>query len=119
MRGLVVNKKTKARLDKNMRIKKGDKVKILSGKDKGKAGKVLQIFNKRNKISIEGANLLFKNMRPKKQGEKGQRIQFPAPISIGNVTLVCPKCNKTTRLGFKILENKKKVRVCKKCKEII
>ena len=102
-----------------MKIKKGDKVKILAGKDKGKTGKVLQVFIERNKISVEGINLLFKNMRPKKQGEKGQRIQFPAPLAISNVALVCPKCNKITRVGYKVLENKKKVRTCKKCKEII
>lgn len=102
-----------------MNIKKGDKVKILSGKDKGKTGKVLQIFNKKNKISVEGANLLFKNMRPKKQGEKGQKIQFPAALPVGNVVLVCPRCSKNTRISFKILENKKKVRICKKCKEVI
>ena len=102
-----------------MKIRKGDKIKVLSGKDKGKTGKVLQVFNKRDKVSVEGINLLFKNMRPKKQGEKGQRIQFPAPIAVDNIALVCPKCNKTTRVGYKILENKKKVRICKKCKEII
>jgi len=102
-----------------MNIKKGDKVKILSGKDKGKTGKVLQIFNKKNKISVEGANLLFKNMRPKKQGEKGQKIQFPAALPVSNVVLVCPRCSKNTRVSFKILENKKKVRICKKCKEVI
>ena len=99
-----------------MKIKKNDKVKILAGKDKGKTGKVLQVFVKRNKISIEGINLLFKNMRAKKQGEKGQRIQFPAPLAVSNVALVCPKCNKITRIGYKVLENKKKVRTCKKCK---
>jgi large subunit ribosomal protein L24 len=102
-----------------MNIKKGDKVKILAGKDKGKTGKVLQVFNKKDRISVEGINLLFKNMRPKKQGEKGQRIQFPAPMQISNISLVCPKCGKITRVGYKILENKKKARICKKCKEII
>jgi len=102
-----------------MNILKGDKVKVLSGKDKGKTGKVLQIFSKRNKVSVEGINLLFKNMKPKKQGEKGQKIQFPAPIEVSNITLICPKCNKNTRVGFKVLESKKKVRICKKCKEII
>lgn len=102
-----------------MKIRKGDKVKVLTGKDEGKTGKVLQIFNKRNKVSIEGVNLLFKNMRPKKQGEKGQRIQFPAPLAISNVALVCSRCNKVTRPGNKILANQKKVRICKKCKEII
>lgn len=102
-----------------MNIKKGDKIKILSGKDKGKTGKVIQIFNKKNKVSVEGLNLLFKNMRPKKQGEKGQRIQFPAPINVSNVILVCPKCGKAVRISYKILENRKKARVCRKCKEII
>jgi len=102
-----------------MKIKKGDKVKILAGKDKGKTGKVLQVFSGRNKISIEGVNLLFKNMRPKKQGEKGQRIQFPAPMAVSNIVLLCPKCGQAARIGHKILESKKKVRICKKCKEII
>jgi len=102
-----------------MKVKKGDKVKVLTGKDEGKTGKVLQIFNKRNKVSVEGVNLLFKNMRPKKQGEKGQRIQFPAPLAISNIALVCSRCNKVTRPGYKILANQKKVRICKKCKEII
>ena len=102
-----------------MNIKKGDKVKVLTGKDKGKIGKVLQVFNKKDKVSVEGANLLYKNMRPKKQGEKGQRIQFPAAVKVSNLALVCPKCSKTTRVTYQILDNKKKVRVCKKCKEII
>ncbi len=102
-----------------MKIRKGDKVKVLTGKDEGKTGKVLQIFNKRNKVSVEGVNLLFKNMRPKKQGEKGQRIQFPAPLAMSNVALACPRCNKITRPGYKILANQNKVRICKKCKEII
>ncbi|HLC90101.1 MAG TPA: 50S ribosomal protein L24 [Patescibacteria group bacterium] len=102
-----------------MNIKKGDKVKILAGKDQGKIGKILQVFPKRQRVSVEGINLLYKNLRPRKQGEKGQRIQFPAPLTISNVALVCPKCGKLTRVGYKILENKNKVRICKKCKEII
>lgn len=102
-----------------MKIKRGDKIKVLAGKDKGKTGKVLQVFTQRNKISVEGINLLFKNVRPRKQGESGQRIQFPAPFSVSNVALICPKCGKVTRLGYKILENKKKIRICKKCKETV
>lgn len=102
-----------------MKIRKGDKVKVLAGKDKGKTGKVLQVFVKRDRVSVEGVNLLFKNMRPKKQGEKGQRIQFPAALKLSNLALVCPKCGQAVRPGCKILENKKKVRVCRKCKEII
>jgi len=109
-----------------MKIKQGDKVKILTGKDKGKTGKVLQVFSVANKASIEGLNLLIKHMRPRKQGEKGQRIEFPAPMELSNVILVCPKCGRPTRVGRKYIEifknekkEKKKVRVCKKCKEVM
>jgi len=109
-----------------MKIKKGDKVKILAGKDKGKIGKVLQVFESANRASIEGLNLLVKHMRPRKQGEKGQRIEFPAPMNLSNVILVCTKCDKPTRVGYKYLEvtkndikQNKKVRICKKCKQVI
>lgn len=105
-----------------MKIKKGDKVKILSGKDKGKIGKVLQVFPAYEKVSVEGLNVAIKHMRPSRQGEKGQRIEFPAPMSISKVSLVCPQCGKATRIGSKMLEltvdgkkKSKKVRVCKKC----
>jgi large subunit ribosomal protein L24 len=107
-----------------MNIKKGDKVKILAGKDKGKIGKVLQVFSDRKKASVEGLNLLIKHMRPRKQGEKGQRIEFPAPMSISNLILVCPKCNKPSRTGVKEIKSdrtgkSKKYRVCKKCNKTV
>lgn len=106
-----------------MFIKKNDKVKILSGKDKGKSGKVLQVMPKEGKISIEGLNLLIKHLRPQQQGEKGQRIEFPAFIQVSNVALLCPKCGKSTRSAYKIIKvegkKDKKYRVCKKCQEII
>jgi len=109
-----------------MKIKKGDKVKILAGKDKGKIGKVLQIFQSSNRASIEGLNLLIKHMRPRKKGEKGQRIEFPAPLDLSNVILVCSACDKPTRVGYKYIEvvkneikRQKKVRVCKKCQQVI
>ena len=117
-----------------MKIKKGDKVKILAGKDKGKDGKVMQVFTSRERVSVEGLNLLIKHMRPRKQGETGQRIEFPAPMNISNLILVCPKCNKPTRIGYKYIEvasaaninagktvkkKKKKIRVCKKCQQNI
>jgi len=110
-----------------MKIKKGDKVKMIKGKDRGKTGKVLQVFADRKKASIEGLNLLIKHMRPRKQGEKGQRIEFPSAVSLANMMIVCPKCNKPTRIGYKVSENKqegkrsKKVknRICKKCKQIV
>src|SRR3989338_9181196 len=109
-----------------MKIKKVDKVKILAGKDKGKIGKVLQVFESANRASIEGLNLLIKHMRPRKQGEKGQRIEFPAPMNLSNVILVCQACDKPTRVGYKYIEvtkdgakKKKKVRICKKCQQVI
>lgn len=109
-----------------MIIKKGDKVKILTGKDKGKTGKVLQVFPSANRASVEGLNLLIKHMRPRKQGEKGQRIEFSAPLNLSNLILVCPKCDRPTRVAHQYLEvvknevkDKKKVRVCKKCKQTI
>ncbi len=106
-----------------MKIKKNDKVKIIAGKDKGKTGKVLQIFLAEQRASVEGVNILIKHLRPQKQGEKGQRIEFPAPLRISNMMLICPKCNKETRVGYKIVKTEKgkekKYRVCKKCEQTI
>src|SRR3989344_6048897 len=102
-----------------MKLKRGDRIKVISGKDRGKAGKVLQVFIDREKVSVEGINLRYKNMRARRQGESGQRIQFPAPLPVANVMLVCPHCGKTTRVSYKRLESGKQVRVCKKCKESI
>ncbi|MEK7167311.1 MAG: 50S ribosomal protein L24 [Patescibacteria group bacterium] len=102
-----------------MKIKKGDKVKMLTGEDVGKTGKILKILLKKEKVVVEGLNLRIKHTRPKKEKEKGQKVQFSASINISNIILICPKCGKSTRVGYKILENKKKARVCKKCGEII
>lgn len=106
-----------------MKIKKGDVVLIISGKYRGKKGKVLKTFPKEKKILVEGVNLVKKHQRPKKEGEKGQIIEMPSPIGVSNAKLICPKCEKATRVGYKIISNlknqKSKVRICKKCgKEI-
>lgn len=107
-----------------MNIKKNDKVKILSGKDKGKTGKVLQVLPEEGRVSIEGLNLLIKHLRPRRANEKGQRIEFPAFINVSNVQLVCPKCGRPTRIAAKLVKGEgkkksKKFRACKKCQEII
>ena len=111
-----------------MKFKKGDNVKMLIGKDRGKHGKVLSVIKKTkkdNQIVVEGLNLKYKHMRARKQGEKGQRIMFPAPVNVSNIMLICSKCNKPTRVGYKLMKGKKettrekKQRVCKKCKAII
>ena len=102
-----------------MRIKKNDKVQIISGQDRGKNGKILQVLLQKNQVVVEGLNLRVKHVRPRRQGEKGQRIQFPAPLAISNVALLCPKCGRRAKIGYKILENQRKVRICKKCQEVI
>lgn len=102
-----------------MKIKTNDTVKIITGASRGKTGKVLQVLPKLDKASVEGINLLIKNIKPQKKGDKGQRINFPSPVNISNLALICPKCSKASRVGYKRLENNKKSRVCKKCKEVI
>jgi len=98
-----------------MKIHKGDTVLITSGKDRGRKGKVLETFPKERKIFVEGINLMKKHQRPRKAGEKGQIIQLPKPIDVSNAKLICPKCGKPTRVGYKLTEDKKKYRICKKC----
>ncbi len=97
-----------------MKIKKGDTVLIISGKNRGKKGKILQDFPKKGKVIVEGANLRKKHIRPRRAGEKGQIVEMPAPLHISNVKIICSKCRKATRIGYKILEEKK-YRICKKC----
>jgi len=87
---------------------------MLSGKDRGKTGKVLSVYSKRDKVVVEGLNLMKKNRRPKKQGEKGEVVSIPRAIQSSNVSIVCPGCKKITRIGYQI-SGDKKVRICKKC----
>jgi large subunit ribosomal protein L24 len=98
-----------------MRIKKGDTVKIRTGKDRGKTGKVLRVIPERGKIVVEGLVLAVKHLKARREGESGQRVQFPSPVAVPRVMLVCPKCSKPTRVGRATLENGKHVRTCKKC----
>jgi large subunit ribosomal protein L24 len=98
-----------------MRIKKGDIIKMLSGKDKGKTGKVLRVFLEEKKITAEGLNIIKKHTRPRKEGEKGQRVELPRKVSVSNAQLVCPKCSKTARIGYKKI-GESKSRFCKRCK---
>ena len=107
-----------------MKIKVNDKVKIAVGKDKGKSGKVVQILPTSNQLVVEGINIMYKHIRPRKSGEKGQRVQFNGPISASNVLLLCPKCSQPAKIGIKAkagIAGKKTVksRICKKCKEAI
>ncbi len=101
-----------------MKIKKGDMVLIISGKDRGRKNKVLEVFPKEGRLIVEGINLKKKHVRPKKSGEKGQIVELPGHLDASDVKIICPKCKKPTRLGYKF-EGKKKFRVCKKCKQEI
>ena len=97
-----------------MRIRKGDTVLIISGKDKGRKGKVLRALPERDKIMVEGISLRKKHVKPKKSGEKGQIVEISAPINVSNAKLICSKCDKATKIGYKLGE-KEKYRICKKC----
>ena len=97
-----------------MNIRKDDKVVVISGKDKGKEGKVLIANPKAGKLVVEGVNVATKHQKPRKQGEEGGIIKVETPIYACKVMVVCPKCGKPTRVAHK-LDGDKKVRVCKKC----
>ncbi|MBI2644109.1 MAG: 50S ribosomal protein L24 [Candidatus Wildermuthbacteria bacterium] len=97
-----------------MKIKKGDTVLILAGKERGKKGKVIKILPGREGVIVEGINARKKHVRPKRAGEKGQIVALPAPLHVSNVKLICPKCGKPVRVGYK-LEGEKKYRICKEC----
>ena len=97
-----------------MNIKRDDTVIVLSGKDKGKRGKVLSVDPKGGKVIVEGVAVINRHTKPRKQGDEGGIIKKESPIYACKVMRVCPKCDKPTREAHKIVDNKK-VRVCKKC----
>ena len=101
-----------------MKLKKGDNVLVISGKDKGKTAKILKSLPKEAKVLVDGVNLRSKHVRPKRQGEKGQVVKLPAPLDVSNLKLLCPKCGKAARIGY-VLKGGKKFRMCKKCKSEI
>ncbi len=98
-----------------MSIKKGDTVVVLSGKDKGKKGTILEVNPKEGKVIVEKINVVSRHQKPRQQGEMGGIIQKEAPIYACKVQRVCPKCDKATRPAHKMLADGKKVRICKKC----
>lgn len=95
-------------------IKKGDTVKIIAGKDRGKTGKVLKTYPARERLLVDGINLYTKHVRPKSANEKGQKVVVPRPLQISNAQMVCPSCGKASRVGMRVVQGKKE-RVCKRC----
>lgn len=102
-----------------MNIKKGDKVKVISGEYKGVKGVVLRAFPKQQKVIVEKVNFIKEHQRPNQQNPSGAIIEREAPIHVSNVQLICPKCGKPSQASMKILEDKSRVRYCKKCGELI
>ena len=100
-------------------LKKNDTVSVITGEEKGRKGRVLSVDLQKNRLLVESLNMIKKHMKPNKQFSQGGIIDREAPIRRSNVMLVCPKCDKPTRIGNTVLENGKKVRSCKKCGEVI
>ena len=101
-------------MENKVHVKTGDKVRIISGKDKGLEGKVLAVSPKEGKVIVEGRAMVSKHLKPKRRGQAGGIVQAESAMYASKVMPVCPKCSKATRVGHKI-EDGKKVRVCKKC----
>ena len=103
----------------NIRIKKDDKVKILTGKDKGKIGKVLKVLNKKERVLVENINMVKHHTRPNAQNRQGGILEREAPIHWSNVMLMCNKCVTPARIKIQRLDDGSKVRACSKCNEVI
>jgi len=100
-----------------MKIISNDTVLITAGKDKGKTGNVMRALHSEHKIVVEKVNIVTKHIKKRPDGTPGQIVKFEKPIDVSNVKIICPNCKKPARIGYKKLENNKKARFCKKCKE--
>lgn len=101
-----------------MKIRKGDEVIITIGKDNGKKGKVEKVLFKKNAVILPGLNIYKRHMKKRDEKNPGGIIEFSRPVPIGNVSILCPKCGKQTRVGYKVTD-KNKVRICRKCNATI
>lgn len=101
-----------------MKIKKGDEVLVIRGKDRGKKGKIIRVSPSQERIVVDGLNMRKRHRRARRQGAKGETVLMPGPLPAANARLICPACAKPTRVGYRI-EGDKKVRICKKCKSIL
>lgn len=104
---------------KKFHVKKGDLVQVMAGKEKGKQGKVLQVFFTKNRLTIENLNIVKRHTRPSRQNQEGGIVEKEAAIAASNVMIVCSSCNTPTRTGLRTLEDGTRVRSCKKCNETV
>lgn len=102
-----------------MKIRKNDTILVIAGKDKGKKGKIRRALPKEDKVIVEGLNMIKRHSRTKGQARQAGIIELEAPLDIAKVMLICNKCNKPARVGFRFLDDGKKTRVCRACSEVI
>jgi len=100
-------------------LKVNDQVEVIAGKDKGRVGKIIKIFRAKDRALVERANMIKRHMKPTAANQQGQIVEKEASIHMSNLMLICPKCAKAVRVGNKILDDNSKVRICKKCDEVI
>jgi large subunit ribosomal protein L24 len=105
-------------MNKKFRIRKNDTVQVLAGKDKGKRGAVVQIYPGKDAVIVSGINIVKKAMKKRSQQDQGGIAEVEAPLNVSNVAIVCKKCGRPVKIGYKI-DGDKKVRVCRKCGEIL
>lgn len=101
-----------------MELRKGDAVKVIAGKDKGRTGQIIKVIPATNRIVVEGINIVSKCVRPRKANEKGGIVEQPAAFDASNAMILCPECGKATRIGHKVVDGKK-VRICKECGAVL
>lgn len=102
-----------------MKIRKNDTVLVIAGKDRGKKGKIRKAMPKEQKVIVEGVNMIKRHSRARGVARQAGIIELEAPIHVSNVMLICSKCNKPARVGFRFLSDGRKVRVCRACDEVI
>ena len=102
-----------------MKVVKNDNVLVISGNYQGKKGKVLKVFPKNSRVIVEGVNFIKRHTRPTQKNQQGGIVEKEAPIHVSNLMVICPKCDTPTRLGRKVLEDGKRVRVCRSCNEML
>ena len=98
-----------------MKLIKGDTVKVVKGKDSGKTAKIIRVFAKLDKVVVEGVNQYKRHLKARTQTQKSEIVTITKPLRVSGLMLICPKCKKSARVGYKLLKDGKKVRVCKKC----
>ncbi len=102
-----------------MKIRRGDLVLVRAGKDRGKRGRIKRVLPKKEQVIVEGVNLVKKHRRPRGQMDQGGIIELEAPLHVSRVMLICPRCKEPTRVGYELLPEGGKVRICKACRQAV